>query len=154
MPAGATAYGRALRPSYQQSIAEAHDIVKTIAFVIGLIIITVGAVGILAPSGLMWLAHYSVTPVKLYIIAAFRVAFGFLLISVASASRAPKALRVFAFIPLASGIATPFVGAESAPGFIEWWSQQGSGLVRLTGVLLLAFGGFVAYACAPARRPV
>jgi hypothetical protein len=126
--------------------------VKTIAFVIGLIIIAVGAVGMLSPSGLVWLAQHSLTPVELYIIAAFRVAFGLLLISVASASRAPKALRVFAFIPLVAGIATPFVGAERAPAIIEWWSQQGSGLVRFTGVLLLALGGFVAYACAPSRR--
>lgn len=125
---------------------------KTLAFLIGLIIIAVGAVGILAPSGLVWLAQHSVTPGMLYFIAAFRVAFGLLLISVASASRAPKALRVFAFIPLVAGIATPFVGVERAPAMIEWWLQQGSGLVRLLAVLLLALGGFVAYACAPSRR--
>jgi hypothetical protein len=126
--------------------------VKTIAFVIGLIITMVGAVGILAPSGLVWLADHSVTPVELYVIAAFRVGFGLLLLNVASASRAPLALRVFAFIPLALGIATPFVGADRAPALTEWWSQQGSGLVRFTGVLLLALGVFVAYACAPTRR--
>ena len=125
---------------------------KTLAFVIGLIIIAVGAFGILAPSGLVWLARHSVTPVELYIIAAFRVAFGLLLISVASASWAPKTLRVFAFIPLVAGIATPLVGVERAPLIIEWWSQRGSGLVRLSAVLLLALGGFVAYACAPSRR--
>jgi len=54
-------------------------------------------------------------------------------------------------IPLVAAIATPFVG-ERAPAIIEWWSQQGSGLVRLSVVRLLALGGFVAYACAPARR--
>ncbi len=129
-----------------------QDIRKIIAFAISLIIIAVGAVGILAPSGVVWLAHRSISPVALYIIAAFRVAFGLLLISVASASRAPNALRVVAFIPLVAGIATPFVGAERAPALIEWWSQQGSGLIRLTGVFLLALGSFVAYACAPSRR--
>lgn len=92
-------------PFESKSDAE-QDIVKTIAFVIGPIIVAVGAVGILAPAGLVWLAHRSITLVKLYVIAAFRVAFGLLLKLVASASRAPKTLRVFAFIPLASGIAT------------------------------------------------
>ena len=39
-----------------------------------------------------------------------------------------------------------------ARGAIEWWLQQGSSVLRLTGVLVLALGGFVAYACAPIRR--
>ena len=93
---------------------------KTLAFVIGLCIIAVGAVGILTPSGLIWIAQHSLAPGKLYyFIAAFRVAFGLLLLSVASASRAPRTHRVVAFIPLVAGIATPFVGVERAPAIIE-----------------------------------
>ncbi len=125
---------------------------KTLAFVMSLVIIAVGAVGILAPPALVWIAQHSLAPVKLYSITAVRVVFGLLLISVASASRAPKTLRVVAFIPLVAGIATPFVGIERAQTVIEWWTQQGSGVVRLTAVPLLALGGFIAYACAPARR--
>jgi hypothetical protein len=128
-----------------------RDIVKTLAFAIGLLIAAVGTVGILAPSGLVWIANHSVAPVELYVIAAVRVAFGVLLISVAPASRAPKTLRVVGLIPLVAAIATPFVGVDRAPAIIEWWSQQGSGLVRLSAVFLLALGGFVAYACAPVR---
>jgi hypothetical protein len=126
-------------------------IVKTLAFAIGLLIIGVGTVGILAPSGLVWIANHSVAPVELYVIAAIRVAFA-VLISVAPASRAPKTLRVVAVIPFVAAIATPFVGVERAPAIIESWSQHGSGLVRLSAVPLLALGGFVAYACAPALR--
>jgi hypothetical protein len=122
--------------------------VKTLAFVVSLVIIAVGAVGILAPPALVWIAQHSLAPVELYSIAAVRVAFGLLLISVASASRAPKTLRVVAFIPLVAGIATPFVGIERA----QTVTQQGSGVVRLSAVPLLALGGFIAYACAPARR--
>ena len=125
---------------------------KTLAFVIGLCIMAVGAVGILAPSGLVWIARHSITPVDLYVIAVVRISFGVLLLSVASVSRAPQTLRVVAFIPLVAGIATPFVGVECAPVIIEWWAQQGSGVVRVTAVLVLALGGFFAYACAPARR--
>jgi len=126
--------------------------VKTLAFAIGLLISGVGTVGILAPSGLVWIANHTVAPVELYVIAAVRVAFAVLLISVAPASRAPKTLRLVAVIPFVAAIATPFVGVERAPAIIEWWSQQGSGLLRLSAIPLLALGGFVAYACAPARR--
>jgi len=123
--------------------------------VFGLCISAVGAVGILAPSSLVWLAQHFVTSGAFYVIATVRIAFGLILISVASASRAPKALRVLGYVILILGITTALTGLVAigrAQGAIEWWLQQGSGLVRLTGVLLLALGGFVAYACAPARR--
>jgi hypothetical protein len=126
--------------------------VKTLAFVIGLYLLAVGAIGIFAPSSLVWIAQRFATPVDWYAIAAVRVAFGVLLISVAKASRAPRTLRVVAFIPLVAALATPFVGVERARAIIEWWSLQGSGFVRLSVIPLLALGGFVAYACAPARR--
>jgi hypothetical protein len=67
---------------------------KTLAFVFGLCISAVGALGVLAPSGLVWLAHHVVTSGAFFVLATVRIAFGLLLISVASASRAPKALQV------------------------------------------------------------
>jgi hypothetical protein len=129
--------------------------VKTLAFVFGLCISAVGAVGILLPSGLVWLAQQFVTSAAFYVIAAVRIAFGLILISVASTSRAPKALRVLGYVILILGITTAFTGLVAigrARGAIEWWLQQGSGVFRLTAVLVLALGGFVAYSCAPTRR--
>jgi len=129
--------------------------VKTLAFAFGLCISAVGAVGILAPSGLVWLARHSATSGAFYVIATVRIAFGLILISVASASRAPKALRVLGFVIVILGITTALMGLVAiggARGAIEWWLQQGSGILRLTGVPVLALGGFVAYACAPTRR--
>jgi len=129
--------------------------VKTVAFVFGLCISAFGAVGILAPAGLVWLAQHFVTSGAFYVIATVRIAFGLILISVASASRVPKALRVLGYVILILGITTALTGLvaiEQARDATEWWLQQGSGLERLTAVLLLALGGFVAYACAPVRR--
>ena len=129
---------------------------KTLAFVFGLCILAVGVGGIFAPSGLVWIAqHFVVTSGAFYGLATVRVVFGLVLISVASASRAPKALRVLGYVILIVGIMTALmglVGIGRARASIEWWLQQGSSVVRLTGVLILALGSFVAYACAPARR--
>jgi hypothetical protein len=128
---------------------------KTLAFVFGLCIASFGAVGILAPSAPLWIAQHFVNSGAFYVIAAVRVAFGLALISVASASRAPKTLRVLGCLILIAGITTALTGLvamERARAIIEWWLQQGSDVVRLTGVLILALGGFVACACAPARR--
>src|SRR5262249_16124130 len=103
-------------------------------------------------SVLVWIAQRFTTPVDWYALAAVRVAVGGLLISVAKASRAPTALRVVAFIPLAAALATPCVGVERARATLAWWALQGSGVVRLSAIPLLYLGGLIAYACAPARR--
>ena len=128
---------------------------KTLAFLFGLCIASFGAIGILAPSGPLWIAQHFVNSGVFYVIGAVRVAFGLVLISVASVSRAPKTLRVLGCLILIAGITTALTGLvamERARAIIEWWLRQGSEVVRLTGVLILAIGGLVAYACAPARR--
>ena len=128
---------------------------KNLAFVVGLCIATVGGVGILAPSNLVWITQHSITSGAFYLIAAVRIAFGLVLISAASASRAPKSVRVLGYFILIAGIMTALTGLLAigrARAIIDWWLQQGVGVVRLTGVLVLTLGGFVAYACAPARR--
>ena len=128
---------------------------KNLAVVVALIILAIGAVAMVAPSGLVWIAQRSVTPGAFFAIGMARVAFGLVLISVASVSRAPTSLRVLGCVILVAGLTTALTGLvaiERARAIIDWWSQQGSGVVRLTGVLVLTLGGFVAYACAPARR--
>jgi hypothetical protein len=135
--------------------AGSEEEVKAVAFVVGLGIATVGAVGILMPSGLVWIAHRSLTPGAFYTIAMVRVAVGLLLILVARASRAPRALRVLGYVILIAGIATALtglLGIGRARATIDWWTEQGPDLVRLTAVLVLTLGSFIAYACTPARR--
>jgi hypothetical protein len=132
-------------------------VLRILAFVFGLCISAVGAVGILVPSGLVWLAQQFVASgaFGFYVIATVRIAFGFILISVASASRAPKALRVLGYVIVIFGITTALTGlleVERAGAAIDWWWHQRSGVWRFTGAVVLALGGFVAYACAPARR--
>ena len=128
---------------------------KTLAFVFGLCIGTVGVVGMLAPSSLVWIAQHSVTSGAFYLIAAVRVGFGLVLISAASASRAPKALRTVGYVIVVAGLATALtglVGMERARTIIGWWLEQGAGIIRVTSVVLVALGGFVVYACVPLGR--
>ena len=107
------------------------------------------------PAGFVWIAQHSVTPGALYVIAAVRVTLGLVLISVASVSRVPRALRILGYLILVAGVATALTGLagiERARVMTEWWLKQGSGVIRLTGALVLALGGFIAFACAPIRR--
>ena len=82
---------------------------KTLAFAIGLCIALVGAVGIAEPSALVWIAHHASTSGAFYAVAAIRIAFGAVLISVAPASRAPRGLRLLGSIIVVAGIATYIV---------------------------------------------
>jgi hypothetical protein len=64
-------------------------VVKTLAFVFGLCIGAVGAVGIFVLASLVWIAQYFVTSGAFFALAAVRIVFGLILISVAPTSRAP-----------------------------------------------------------------
>ena len=131
------------------------DTAKNLAFVVALLISAGGALGVFVPAGLVWIAEHSVTSGAFYVIAAVRVALGLVLISAASVSRAPKTIRFLGYLALVAGITTALIGLvamERARAIIDWWLLQGPGFVRLTGVLILALGAFLAYACAPARR--
>ena len=127
---------------------------KIVASAMALGIMAIGAVGILMPSSLVWIAQHSVTSGAFYVIAAVRVAFGVVFILVAPVSRAPRTLKVVGVLIVIAGIATAVMGLtaiERARALIEWWLAQGPGVVRLTGVVVLDVGGLIAYACAPAR---
>ena len=128
---------------------------KTLAFIFGLLIAAFAAAGLIAPSGLNWIAEHAVTPRVFYFGAVVRIAMGLVLISAASASREPKAIRVLGYIILIAGIVTAFVGLlaiDRAHAIIAWWLKQGADGIRLTAFPMLVMGGFVAWACAPVRR--
>lgn len=131
------------------------DALNTLAVVIGLCVAALGTVGLVAPAVLVSIAEHTGTAGAFYVIAAVRVAVGLVLISAAAASRAPKAIRILGYIIVAAGLATALIALLAmgpARAIIDWWLQQGSGLVRLTGLLVLVVGGVVAYACARPQR--
>jgi uncharacterized membrane protein YidH (DUF202 family) len=129
--------------------------VKHLAFVFALLILALGVAGVLAPDVLVWITRHATTSNMFYVVATVRIAFGLILLSVASRSRAPSALRILGSVVLIVGVATDVTGMvamEQAKAILDWWLQQGFVVMRLTSGLLLVLGGFVAYACAPVRH--
>lgn len=130
-------------------------LLKILATVLGSLIGAFGALGIVAPSDIGWIAMHSLTSGAFYLIAAVRVAFAVILILAAPLSRTPTALRTIGYIILVAGITTALMGSvamERAHAIVDWWLQQGSGVVRLTCLLVSALGAFIAYVCAPVRQ--
>jgi len=123
------------------------------ALFVALFVIVVGVVGIFLPDSVMTIAQYVVTPVGLYAIAALRIVIGLVLMLVAPISRMPRTLRVVGAVVLVAGFVTPLFGVERTRAIMDWEFAQGTALLRVVAVLLLAIGGFIAFAVATGRRP-
>lgn len=123
-----------------------------LALLIGLLLVGQGLLGIAAPDEFLRTIRFMQTPPVIYLAAILRVAFGIVLVSAASGSRAPRFLRVFGFIIIIGGLLTPFAGVWAAQHILGWWTAGGPALVRVFGGVSLALGGLVVYAVARLRK--
>lgn len=124
---------------------------RLLAILFGLIIAALGILGIAAPTTLLDVAAFALTEVGLYVAAAFRVAFGMVLIVAATASRLPRTLRVLGVLIVIAGLITPFFGVERAQAMVDWWSAQGTLFMRAWAALPVILGLFTIYAVTPRR---
>jgi hypothetical protein len=123
------------------------------ALLFALFAIVVGIAGLAAPDGLIALGRYVGTPVGLYAVAALRVTIGIVLVRVAPVSRVPRTLRVVGACVIVAGLALPFFGVERTRAILDWEATQGTAVIRGAAGLLVAIGGFIAFAVAPRRVP-
>jgi hypothetical protein len=125
---------------------------RLLATALGAVITGIGFLGIADPSLLLEVGRSLQNAGALYVVAAVRVAFGVLLVWVASASRMPTALRVIGTIIAVAGVLTPFLGIERTQAMLAWWAGQGSLFMRVWSSLAVVFGLFIIYVVYP-RRP-
>jgi len=125
---------------------------RWLASFFGLLMVMLGALGIVAPDALLGFAAYMLTENGLYFAAAIRIAFGVALIAVADGSRLPNTIRVLGALIVVAGVVTLFFGVERAQAMLDWWSAHGPASTRLLAALPVIFGLFIIYAVAPRRR--
>lgn len=123
-----------------------------LAMALSLLVALVGAVGLVSPERLLAILRHFDSPLGLYVAAALRIALGGALLLRAPISRAPRTLQAFGFVILVAGLITPFFGADRLRSLLDWWSAQGSDLLRAWSGFALALGGFLAYAVLPRPR--
>jgi hypothetical protein len=123
-----------------------------LAFIIGVLVMAIGILGVVAPSLVLDASRFAQTPVGLYSVAAIRVVFGLVLIQVAATSRTPKVLRLIGAFILLAGIVTPFLGVDRARAMADWWFAQGITFMRSWAALAVIFGLFIIYAVKPRRH--
>ena len=123
---------------------------RILVWLVALLVIVVGVVGLVFPHTLMALRRqYVATPTGPYAVGAIRFAIGLLLILFAPASRTPRALRALGAVVCIQGlvqaVAWPFIGLERGREILEWEAAHPA-LLRVGALTALAVGGFVAFA--------
>ena len=105
--------------------------------------IAVGLAGLVSPkdSLLSIRRDYLATPFGLYLVGAFYVAIGLVLILFAPASRAPRTLRALGAVTLVRGIAAPLAGVDRALAVLQFEAMQPTVVLRVGAVVALAHRG-------------
>jgi hypothetical protein len=124
---------------------------KSVARVVGLLIIVLGLVGIVAPDFLVAMGMRAVNPPGLYVIGALRIAIGLVLLGAASASRMPRTLRVFGVVAIVAGMATPLFGVDQVHAYMNWILSEAPMFARLAGAVTVGIGSFIAYSVSDRR---
>jgi hypothetical protein len=123
------------------------------AFVIGVLIVFQGVLGLLRPELFLDLVREFQYPPVIYIAAVVRIVFGLVLCFAAPASRAPTLLQVLGVFIVAGGLVTPYFGIYFAHLILGWWSDGGGHMVRSWAAFAVVLGSFIAWAATPRRGP-
>jgi hypothetical protein len=126
---------------------------RVAALLVALFTIGVGVVGVVSPASVTAVRRlYFATPTGLYTAAAVRLAMGLVVILGATASRAPKTLRLLGALMCMQGLSATILGPEHARTLLEWETMR-PGLLRAGAIVALASGVFMVCAVTTGRRP-
>jgi len=120
---------------------------------VALFTIVVGIGGLVSPESLTTVRRlYFATSVGLYAAGAVRLAMGLVVILSATASRAPKTLRVLGAMMCAQALAATLFGPDRARAILEWEALQGPAVLRVGAAVALVAGSYIAFAVTGHRR--
>jgi hypothetical protein len=118
------------------------------ALLLGLVIVSLGALGLAQPSTFMQAVEFFQAGHRLYLAAALRLVFGVILFVAAKDARWPRALRFVAFVLVLLALLTPFSTHPIPSVAWGWWSDD---FVRPWAFVSIALGVFIIAAVAPPR---
>ena len=124
---------------------------KTLSFLIGILAIVMGLLGVFQPDLLVSVGRYSLAVPGLYLVGAARLIIGVILFLGAKTSRAPGLLRLLGVAICIGGVVIAGVSAARSNTLLDWWSIHGPGFIRVGAFIVLILGGFVVYATAPRK---
>jgi hypothetical protein len=123
------------------------------ALLVALFTVGIGVAGLVSPDRVTAARRqYFATPTGLYTAAAVRLAMGLMVILGATASRAPKTLRLLGALMCMQGLSATILGPEHARTVLEWETMRPA-LLRAGAIVALASGVFMVFALTTGRRP-
>jgi hypothetical protein len=126
--------------------------VRVAALLVALFTVGLAVVGLVSPDSVTAVRRQNfATPTGTYAAAAVRLAMGFVVILAATASRAPKTLRLLGALMCMQGLSATLLGPEHARTVLEWETLRPA-LLRTGTIVALASGVFMAFAVT-GRRP-
>ena len=126
---------------------------RVAALLVALFTVVVAVVGLVSPASVTAVRRlYFATPAGLYTAAAVRLAMGLVVILGATASRAPKTLRLLGAVMCMQGLSATILGPEHARTVLEWETMRPA-LLRAGAIVALASGVFMVFALTTGRRP-
>ena len=120
-----------------------------VAFVLGVLMALIGAVGVIAPSALATATVAFHGGLGLALAAGLRILLGAALFVAAPASRAPLVFRALGAVTFAIGALTPLIGIERFDDLLDWWAALDSLTARVWSACAAAIGSAIAYGIIP-----
>lgn len=128
-----------------RSWARIEPLVRGAALLVAIFTVGVGVVGLVSPDSVTAARRqYFATPTGLYTAGAVRLAMGLVVILSATASRAPKTLRLLGALMCMQGISATLLGPEHARTVLEWETMRPA-LLRAGAIVALVSGVFMAF---------
>lgn len=126
-------------------------IASWIVFGFGVVVLLFGAAIAVRPVILPPFAGLFLSPAGFWVAVGFRLVMGWLMWSVAGASRAPGALRLLGGLMVVSALVLPVIGLDGLTAIAEWGSALPRWVLRNVGLFTALLGVFVTWAVSPRR---
>src|SRR5258706_671619 len=120
-----------------------------LATVLSALFAGIGAIAAIWPDSLLEVARSLTTPNGIRVAAAFRIVFGAALLTAASESKTPLALRLVGSAVLITGLATPFIGPERARALLDAGAADGGAKLRIAGTVAVMVGCWFVWSLSP-----
>lgn len=117
---------------------------RLIVAMFGMLIASFGAFGLIMPADFVGLVrNFWATPKSVHYAAALRLALGAALLLAAAGSAYPRTFTAFGYLSLAGAVIVIVLGRARLTNLIELWARQPEAIIRLWGLIALAFGIFL-----------
>jgi hypothetical protein len=127
--------------------------IRIAALLVALFTVVLGVAGLASPATVTAVRRQNMaTPIRLYTAAAVRLAMGVVIILAATASRAPRTLRLLGALMCTQGLSATLLGPEHARTVLEWETMRPA-FLRAGAIVALASGLFMVFAVTTGPRP-